>query len=251
MTVENDDTQNGVEPPQRGHGAFFGRRKGKTLRKGHAGLMAGALPDLRLDLDTSAPTDLRTLFPTAVGDIWLEIGFGGGEHLTQRAGENPDVGFIGCEAYINGTAKMLSQIEQNGLANIRLWDDDAKAVVEWLPEASIARIYLLYPDPWPKRRHRKRRFLGEDMLARLARILKPGGELRFATDIDDYAAYALARIARSPDFVWTAERQSDWLTPWEGWRSTRYEAKALREGRRGAYFTFRRIAGSADILSAS
>lgn len=230
----------GTEAPSRGHGAFFGRRKGKTLRPGHAGLMSASLPQLRLDLAAAAPADLAGLFPNPVGEIWLEIGFGGGEHLTQRAGENPQVGFIGCEAYVNGTAKMLSQIEQNGLANIRLWDDDAKTVVDWLPAASIARIYLLYPDPWPKRRHRKRRFLGEEMLVRLARILKPGGELRFATDIDDYAAYALARVARSPDFEWTAECQADWLTPWEGWRSTRYEAKALREGRRGAYFTFRR-----------
>nr|WP_307437291.1 tRNA (guanosine(46)-N7)-methyltransferase TrmB [Labrys monachus] len=211
------------------------------MRPGHAGLMAASLPDLRLDLDRPAPADLHALFPVDIRQVWLEIGFGGGEHLTQRAGENPDVGFIGCEAYVNGTAKMLAQIEQNGLANVRLWDEDAKRVVEWLPPASIDRLYLLYPDPWPKRRHRKRRFLGEEMLARLARILKPGAELRFATDIDDYAAYALARVARSADFVWTAERQADWLTPWEGWRSTRYEAKALREGRRGAYFTFRRV----------
>jgi len=237
VTGQDDDTT----IPHRGHGAFFGRRKGKTLRPGHADLMDGALPDLRLDLDAPPPADLTTLFPTDVNQVWVEIGFGGGEHLTQRAGENRSTGFIGCEAYINGTAKMLAQIEHNKLDNIRLWDDDAKKVVEWLPDASIDRLYLLYPDPWPKRRHRKRRFLGEDMLPRLARILKPGAELRFATDIDDYAAYALARVARFPDFVWTAECQADWLTPWDGWRSTRYEAKALREGRRGAYFTFRRV----------
>lgn len=230
----------GQEAPSRGGGAFFGRRKGKTLRPGHAGLMEGALPDLRLDLKAPPPNRLASLFPLDVREVWLEIGFGGGEHLTQRAGEHPDIGFIGCEAYVNGTAKMLAQIEHNGLANVRLWDNDAKDVVEWLPAASIARIYLLYPDPWPKRRHRKRRFLGEEMLTRLARILKSTGELRFATDIDDYAAYALARVARSPDFDWTAERQADWLTPWQGWCSTRYEAKALREGRRGAYFTFQR-----------
>ncbi|WP_448953916.1 tRNA (guanosine(46)-N7)-methyltransferase TrmB [Labrys neptuniae] len=241
MTPDHEDKAGHDEAaPARGHGAFFGRRKGKTLRPGHAGLMTGALPDLRLDLANPAPADPAALFAGPVDEVWLEIGFGGGEHLNQRAGENPRIGFIGCEAYINGTAKMLAQIEQNGLANIRLWDNDAKAVVEWLPAGSIGRIYLLYPDPWPKRRHRKRRFLGEEMLGRLARILKPGGELRFATDIDDYAAYALARVARSPDFDWTAERQADWLTPWEGWRSTRYEAKALREGRQGAYFTFRR-----------
>ena len=242
MTGQDEDERAGSGPaPGHFHGAFFGRRKGKTLRPGHAGLVAEALPHLRLDLDRPAPSDLGTLFPVGVTSVWLEIGYGGGEHLTQRAIENPDIGFIGCEAYVNGTAKMLAQIEQNGLANVRLWDEDAKRAVDWLPPTSIDRLYLLYPDPWPKRRHRKRRFLGEDMLGRLARILKPGAELRFATDIDDYAAYALARVARSPDFVWTAERQADWLTPWEGWRSTRYEAKALREGRRGAYFTFRRV----------
>lgn len=237
---DKDKFGEGTDAPPRGHGAFFGRRKGKTLRPGHADLMSASLPQLRLDLTAPPPADLAGLFPEPVGEVWLEIGFGGGEHLTQRASENPKIGFIGCEAYVNGTAKMLAQIEHNGLANIRLWDNDAKAVVDWLPAGSVERIYLLYPDPWPKRRHRKRRFLGEEMLTRLARILKPGGELRFATDIDDYAAYALARVARSPDFEWTAERQADWLTPWEGWRSTRYEAKALREGRRGAYFTFRR-----------
>ena len=225
----------------REHGAFFGRRKGKALRPGLAGLMAGSLPDLRLDLAAPAPADLKTLFPHPVADVFLEIGYGGGEHLTQRAGENRTTGFIGCEVFINGVAKLLAQISRHDLANIRLWDNDAKPLLEWLPPASVGRIWLLYPDPWPKRRHRKRRFLSEEMLPKLARVLRPGGELRFATDIDDYAAFALARIARSAEFEWTAESQADWLTPWEGWQSTRYEAKALREGRRGAYFTFRRI----------
>jgi tRNA (guanine-N7-)-methyltransferase len=238
VSASDDDLPAGAHP--RAHGAFFGRRKGKALRPGQVGLVAAALPDLRLDLEKPAPSDLAKLFPQPMREVFLEIGYGGGEHLVQRAGENRDVGFIGCEVFINGVARMLGQIAEHHLANVRLWDDDAKPLLDWLPEASLDRAYLLYPDPWPKRRHRKRRFLNEDMLPKLARVLKPGAELRFATDIDDYAAFALARIARSADFEWTAQCQADWLTPWEGWRSTRYEVKALREGRRGAYFTFRR-----------
>jgi tRNA (guanine-N7-)-methyltransferase len=238
VSASDDDLAPDAHP--RGQGAFFGRRKGKALRPGQVGLVAGALPDLRLDLDAPAPSDLARLFPGSMREIFLEIGYGGGEHLTQRAGENRDVGFIGCEVYINGVARMLGQIGQHRLDNVRLWDEDAKPLLEWLPEASLDRAYLLYPDPWPKRRHRKRRFLSEDMLTKFARVLKPGAELRFATDIDDYAAFALARVARSAEFEWTAQCQDDWLTPWAGWRSTRYEVKALREGRRGAYITFRR-----------
>jgi tRNA (guanine-N7-)-methyltransferase len=222
-------------------GSFFGRRKGKTLRAGHRGLMDHRLPDLRIDLDRCG--DPAALFATKPAEIHLEIGFGGGEHLAQRAAERPDISFIGCEGFVNGVAKLLSLIEAEDLRNIRIHDDDARFLVDRLPAGSIDRVYLLYPDPWPKRKHRKRRFLGEDMLARLARIMRPGAELRFATDIDDYAAFALARVARSPDFEWTAERAADWLTPWEGWQSTRYEMKAKREGRISGYFSFRRVAG--------
>ena len=238
MTTTSDDPA--LEAHQRGQGAFFGRRKGKALRAGQAGLVAASLPHLRLDLSAPPPRDLAELFPEPVRDVYLEIGYGGGEHLTQRAGENRDIGFIGCEVFLNGVARMLGQIGEHDLTNIRLWDEDAKPLLDWLPDASLGRAYLLYPDPWPKRRHRKRRFLSEAMLPKFARVLRPGAELRFATDIDDYAAFALARVARSADFEWTAQCQADWLAPWEGWRSTRYEAKALREGRRGAYFSFRR-----------
>ena len=238
MSTTSDDQP--LDAPARGQGAFFGRRKGKTLRAGQAGLVATGLPHLRLDLSAPPPQELATLFPEPVHDVFLEIGYGGGEHLTQRAGENPGIGFIGCEVFLNGVAKMVGQIAEHRLANVRLWDQDAKPLLDWLPDASLGRAFLLYPDPWPKRRHRKRRFLSETMLPKFARVLRPGAELRFATDIDDYAAFALARIARSADFEWTAQCQADWLTSWEGWRSTRYETKALREGRRGAYFTFRR-----------
>jgi tRNA (guanine-N7-)-methyltransferase len=137
-------------------------------------------------------------------------------------------------------AKLLATIEREGLSNIRLWDGDATALLPRLAAASLDVVYLLYPDPWPKRRQRKRRFLSDDTLAAFARILRPGGELRFATDIDDYAGWALARALRSPALAWTAERPDDWRRPWPGWPGTRYEAKAAAEGRRPSYLTFRR-----------
>jgi tRNA (guanine-N7-)-methyltransferase len=227
-----------AEAAERGHGAFFGRRKGKALRTHHRDLLGELLPALRLDLAEPPPADLGSLFEPHVDEIRLEIGFGGGEHLAARACERPTAGFIGCEAFVNGTAKLLALAERSRIANLRLWDDDAKAVVDWLPEDSLAGIDVLYPDPWPKRRHRKRRFLQASMLDRLGRLLRPGGELHFATDIDDYAAFVLARVARSSLLSWSAERPADWSTPWPGWTSTRYEAKALREGRVPVYLTF-------------
>ena len=173
-------------------------------------------------------------------ELWLEIGFGGGEHLLARAAENPDVGFIGCEPFVNGVAKLLAGVEAAGLENIRVRMDDATALIESAPDAAFSKIYLLYPDPWPKRRQQKRRFVSEANIAALARALKPGGELRFATDIDDYAGWTLRRLLASPLFVWQAETAEDWRTPWQGWAPTRYEAKARAAGRGSAYLTFRR-----------
>ena len=215
--------------------ALHGRRRGKKLRTYHASLVEDVLPQLRVDV--SQPIDLATLFPVA-DQVWLEIGFGGGEHLLQRAAEQPTHGLIGCEPFINGVAKALAGIDGQGLQNIRLYDGDAGLLIDQLPERTLDRIYLLYPDPWPKRRQRKRRFVSDAMLKRLARVLKPGAELRFATDIDDYAGWTLARILRSPDFSWTPQAAQDWLAPWAGWKSTRYEEKAKREGRPSAYFSF-------------
>ena len=172
--------------------------------------------------------------------LHFEIGFGSGEHLAYRADLLPDHGFIGCEPFVNGMAKLLATIAREDLGNVRLWDRDATALLPRLPAASLDTVYLLYPDPWPKRRQRKRRFLSDETLSALARVLKPGGELRFATDIDDYAGWALARALRSKDFAWTAERPDDWRRPWPGWPGTRYEAKALQDGRRPSYLTLRR-----------
>jgi tRNA (guanine-N7-)-methyltransferase len=221
-------------------GAFFGRRKGHRLRPQQAGLFETLLPRLALDLAATAPADLATLFAHPVEAVRLEIGFGGGEHMIAEAGRNPRTGFIGVEPFVNGMAKALAAIAEHRLDNIRLHFDDALFLLEWLPDRSLARVDLIYPDPWPKRRHWKRRFVQDATLAELARILKPGGEFRFVTDIADYAAWTLTHVLRAPEFEWTAERADDWRLPWPGFDGTRYEAKAKRAGRLPCYLIFRR-----------
>ena len=223
-------------------GSFFGRRHGKALRAGRAALMAETLPRLLID-PGRLPDDLTTLFTAPVREVRLEIGFGGAEHLLHRAAEAPDVGFIGVEPFVDGLAKGVSGIERLGLKNVRVFGDDATLLLDRLPQGAIAAVDLLYPDPWPKTRHWKRRFVSDRNLARLARVLKPGALFRFASDIDSYVAWTLSHIARSADFDWTAERAADWREPFLGWPGTRYETKAIREGRHGTYLTFRRRFG--------
>ncbi len=220
--------------------AFFGRRKGHALRPRQADLLVRLLPAVTVDLAAPAPADLRGLFPVAVEAVRLEIGFGGGEHLIAQALANPQIGFIGCEPFVNGVAKLLAAIEAQAIRNLRVHHGDAVELLAWLPSRSLARVDLLYPDPWPKRRHWKRRFVQEKSIAALARILRKGGEFRFASDIPHYAAWTLRRAVAAPDFEWTAERADDWRKPWADWRSTRYEAKAVREGRAPCYLVFRR-----------
>jgi tRNA (guanine-N7-)-methyltransferase len=221
--------------------AFFGRRKGHKLRPHHARLIDTLLPQLAIDLSRPAPTDLRALFPVPVTEIQLEIGFGGGEAMIAQAQVLPQIGFIGVEPFVNGMAKALAAIERGGLQNIRLHFDDAVSLIAWLPDASLARIDLIHPDPWPKRRHWKRRFVQDDMVVRIARILRPGGEFRFVTDVADYAAWTLQRLLRSSDFEWTAQRADDWRKSWPGFTRTRYHAKAAREERGSCFLIFRRI----------
>jgi tRNA (guanine-N7-)-methyltransferase len=196
---------------------------------------------LAIDLAAPAPA-LPSLFPGPVDAVGLEIGFGGGEYLVSEARAHPRTGFIGVEPFVNGMAKVLAAIDTEGLANIRLHHGDAIEVLAWLPPASLARVDLIYPDPWPKRRHRKRRFIQHESVAAIARILWPDGELRFATDIADYAAWTLEHLMRSPHFAWTAEHADHWRLPWPGFPGTRYEAKAKRAGRKPCYLTFRRTA---------
>jgi tRNA (guanine-N7-)-methyltransferase len=221
--------------------AFFGRRKGHKLRPHQARLIETLLPRLAIDLSRAAPVDLRTLFPVPVTEVALEIGFGGGESMIAAAQREPRRGFIGVEPFVNGMAKALAAIEADRLRNIRLHFDDATSLIAWLPQSSLARIDLIHPDPWPKRRHWKRRFVQDEMVARLARSLRRGGEFRFVTDIADYAAWTLQRLARSRDFEWTAQCADDWRKPWDGFTSTRYYAKAARERRQSCFLIFRRI----------
>ncbi len=221
--------------------AFFGRRKGHKLRPNQARLFATVLPKLALDLSHPAPAEIGELFPVPVCEVDLEIGFGAGESMIARACERPDIGFIGVEPFINGMAKALAGIESNRLRNVRLHFDDAVSLISWLPEKSLARIDLIHPDPWPKRRHWKRRFVQDGMVAQLGRILRQGGELRFATDIADYASWTLQRFVRSKFFEWTAESADDWRKPWPGFTETRYHAKAARADRSSCFLIFRRI----------
>lgn len=230
-----------AETPTSRSRAFFGRRKGHKLRPGQARLIDTLLPRLAVDLARPAPAELGALFPVAVTEVALEIGFGGGEAMIAQALARPHTGFIGVEPFVNGMAKALAAIESNGVRNIRLHFDDAVGLIGWFPEMSLVRIDLVHPDPWPKRRHWKRRFVQDEMVAQLARILRRGGELRFVTDIPDYAAWTLQRLTRSSDFEWTAQCAEDWRDPWPGFTSTRYHAKAAREERESCFLIFRKI----------
>ncbi|NVK35958.1 MAG: tRNA (guanosine(46)-N7)-methyltransferase TrmB [Rhodobacteraceae bacterium] len=222
-------------------GSFFGRRKGKPLSPSRTKVMDEKLPVLSLDLEAPAPADLKELFKADVDSVSLEVGFGGGEHLLHRARENPTTGFIGVEPFVTSLAKVVNTVVEEGIPNIRLYGDDAINVLDWLPEGSIDLAYQLYPDPWPKKRHWKRRFINAQNLDRYARALKPGSEFRFASDIDTYVDWALRHLRDHPDFEWSAQTAADWKTPWSNWPSTRYEAKAFREGRLPRYLTFKRL----------
>ena len=249
MTRAPDDHARDPGAPQRPDGApwrnLYGRRRGKTLRAHQAELLETLLPALSLqgvDWDANPdrrPLDLAALFPQA-REIRLEIGFGGGEHLLAEARAEPDAGFIGCEPFVNGVAMCLAALDRAPLSNVRLHAGDARFLFDVLPDASLSRVSLLYPDPWPKRRHWERRFASPANLDEIARLLRPGGEFRVATDIDDYSRHTLMHMAARSDFLWLAERPEDWRRPWPGWPGTRYEAKALREGRIPSYLRFRR-----------
>lgn len=231
------DSTDRLERPRRQR-QLYGRRVGRALTSDLERLIATRLPPLRLDLSVPAPAPLSGLFGAPVDDVWLEIGFGGGEHLLWQAEQNRHIGMIGCEPFISGVARLVRGVDEAGLQSVRLYDDDARHVLGWLPEASIGRVFVLFPDPWPKKRHRKRRLLGEGGLAAVARVLRPGGELRFATDIADYAAMVLASIERGAGFEANPgllpERPADWPL-------TRYAEKAVEAGRRCAFFRFRRV----------
>ena len=185
--------------------------------------------------------DARRYFPPTVSDVWLEIGFGGGEHLVWQAQEHPNVGIIGAEPYVSGVAKLLSKIAHGGPAeNIRVYMEDARDVIAALPAAALSRIFILFPDPWPKTRHHKRRFIQMEMLDELARVMKEGAELRFATDDNGYLVWALERLMAHRSFAWCAQGPVDWRERPADWPQTRYEMKAIRAGSTCVYLRFRR-----------
>jgi tRNA (guanine-N7-)-methyltransferase len=219
----------------------YGRRKGKALSARKERLMGEFLPRLRLDLEAPAPSRLSRLFEVPVSEVWLEIGFGSGEHLLWQAEHARKIGFIGCEPFINGMASLLGEVEERGLKTIRVHDGDAREVLSWLPDSSIGRLFILFPDPWPKKRQLKRRLLSLETVKQLARVLRPGGEFRFASDSADYAARALALLHQSGDFIWTADRTCDWRERPPDWPETRYERKVLSEGRQSVYLKWCRL----------
>lgn len=234
-----------MSTPQRPHRNFYGRLKGKALKKSQKAYLDEDLAKLSPGpVDWEDNPDRRPLALQALFDgreVWLEVGFGGGEHLVHQAQANPDVGLIGAEPYINGVAMLLGKIRRAGVTNLAVHPGDARDLMDVLPPQSISKAFLLYPDPWPKARHHRRRFVTAEHLEPLARCLKPGAEFRVATDIPDYVRQTLEEVPKA-GFDWLAECPADWRAPWGDWISTRYEQKALREGRVPHYLTFRRHA---------
>ena len=220
---------------------LYGRRTGKKLRPGQASLIQDLLP--RLSIVLPAPGELLSpvrLFEPPCRAVWLEIGFGGGEHLSAQASAHPEIGFIGCEPFLNGVASLLAEIQRRGLGNVRLHPADARPLLEALAPASIGRIFALFPDPWPKKRHHKRRLIQPETLDLMARVMTDGAELRLATDHPDYAGSMLAALATHSAFTGPEGDPNDFAGRPEDWPPTRYEAKALRRGVSCLYFVFQR-----------
>lgn len=227
MTDPRHKTDKKQRPEGLDEHRFYGRRKGPKLTVRQAGLMESLLPELHVapdDARLSAPVQLFERPPKA---LWLEVGFGKGEHLLAQALANPDTGFIGCEPYLNGVAALMAQIDDSGADNIRVYTDDARHIMRTLPEGCLDRLFLLHPDPWPKARHAKRRFIGPENLDMIARVLKPGGEFRVGTDHPIYREWTVMQMAQRSDFIWLAKTPADWRTKPADWPDTRYEGKAL------------------------
>ena len=221
---------------------LYGRRRGKKLRPGRQALLDELLPALRIALPASGFLDPARLFAAPPRQVWLEIGFGGGEHLAWQAAANPEAGLIGCEPFVNGLASLLAQVSDRGLANVRVLDDDARKLLDVLAEASIARLFVLFPDPWPKARHHKRRIVSRETLDACARVLADGAELRLATDDMDYCRWMIEQLARHGAFEWLARGPVDWRQRPDDWPATRYEAKARKQGDRPVFLRYRRVA---------
>jgi tRNA (guanine-N7-)-methyltransferase len=215
--------------------------------------MAQLLPRLRVPIPETGFLDPFDLFQPRPRDVWLEVGFGGGEHLAAQAESHPDVGLLGCEPFVDGVARLLGHVDERGLENVRILDDDARLLLTALPDACLSRVFVLFADPWPKKRHHKRRFIGPGNLDALARVLADGGELRFASDHDGYVRWALRHLTGDRRFRWIVGGPADWRRRPDGWVETRYEAKALARGETCTYLVFRRLpraaAGAKSLAS--
>jgi tRNA (guanine-N7-)-methyltransferase len=225
-------------PPPRNR--LYGRRRGRPLRSGQRRLAETLLPKIAISLPQAGRLDPRTLFPGAPSSVWLEIGFGGGEHLADQAERHPEIGLIGCEVFENGVARMLGEVDRRRLQNIRLFTDDARLLIDALAPASVGRVFILFPDPWPKQRHHKRRLIAPATLDRLAEIMPEGAELRLATDDPGYLVWMLEHATAHPAFRWLAGRPADWRERPPDWPPTRYEAKARIAGRTPVFLRFAR-----------
>jgi tRNA (guanine-N7-)-methyltransferase len=214
----------------------YGRIKSRPIKPRQAALVETLLPQIRAPQGAFDP---QSLMPAA-REVWLEIGFGGGEHMASQAARSPDVLIIGAEPFLNGVASAVRHVAEQDLKNVRIQDGDARELMAHLPDASIARVFILFPDPWPKARHHKRRIVQADVLAELARVLRPGGGLRFATDVIGYADWALERVLASPDFRWPAQRADDWRKAPADHITTRYEEKRLGDCE-PVFFDFERV----------
>ena len=216
----------------------YGRRRGRPLRQGQLELKDALLPRLAVALPEHGSLDPASLFPAPPASVWLEIGFGAGEHLAAQAEQHPDTGMIGCEVFENGVARLVAEIARRDLRNVRIYPDDARALLDALIPDSLGRVFILFPDPWPKQRHHKRRFVAPATLDRLAVLMLPGAELRLATDDRDCLVWMLERATAHPAFRWLARRPPDWHERPPDWPPTRYEEKARAAGRVPAFLRF-------------
>ncbi|MEZ5757749.1 MAG: tRNA (guanosine(46)-N7)-methyltransferase TrmB [Emcibacteraceae bacterium] len=217
---------------------IYGRRQAKPLKENSAARLNEYLPKYSIKSFENGKVELSKLFDHNPAEYWLEIGFGKGEHLVEQAKANPNIGFIGCEPFINGVSGLIDHMVRDNVTNIRIFKDDARLLMDALPDQSISRAFILFPDPWPKKRHHKRRVVNPGNLAVLSRILKMNAELRIGTDHHDYCRWILARLLENEDFDWKSDHPDNWHVRPDDWPPTRYEQKALKAGRKSAYMTF-------------
>lgn len=218
----------------------FGRRQGRKLNEEKQVLFEQLSPHYLITPTLHLPLDLPALYHTPSPSLYLEIGFGGGEHLLGQAIANPNICFIGSEPFRNGVVSLLEMLAPSPLKNLKIWHEDIRQLLPYLKAHSLQKVFILFPDPWPKRKHHKRRLIQREFLTLLAEKMAPGAELRLATDHQEYAKWILNQLIHHPDFYWMAEKKSDWESPPEDWISTRYQQKALKEGRKTIYLRFKR-----------